>query len=156
MDRLNNDPMFVGLLISKITLYMYEYLSLFLAKQDEISETYAFSSENIAQLVAWVKDEYRTDAAEHIVFQAVTALRLDFRRRRFIVLLRDRLAGLGTPISLIDYLKLMEREGSHMKNHIRWVPIYNFLFEIPFFSLSILFFFCYCRFSLISERGYYL
>ena len=102
---------------------MFEYLSLFLGKQDEISETYAFSSENIAQLVAWVKDEYRTDAAEHIVFQAVAALKLDFRRRRFIVSLRDHLAGLGAPISLIDYLKLMQREGGHMKNHIRWVPI---------------------------------
>ena len=123
MDRLNNDPMLVGLLVTKLSLYIYEYLSLFLGKPDEISETYAFSPENIAQLINWVKDEYRTDAAEYIVFQAVAALKLDFRRRRFVIALRNHLAGLGAPISLIDYLKLMQREGGHMKNHIRWVPI---------------------------------
>ena len=123
MDRLNNDPMLVGLWVAKLSLFIYEYLSLFLGKPDEISETYAFSPDNIAQLINLIRDEYRTDAAEYIVLQAVAALKLDFRRRKFVVSLRNYLAGLGTPISLTDYLKLMQREGGYLKNHIRWVPI---------------------------------
>ena len=123
MDRLyNNDPMLVGLWISKLAIFIFEYFTLFLGKSDE---TYAFSPDDIRHLVDLIRDEYRTgpDAAEYIVLQAVAALKLDFRRRKFVLSLRNHLAGLGTPISLTEYLKLTQREGGFLKNHIRQVPI---------------------------------
>ena len=91
-----------------------------MGKSEVVTEGYTLSPEERKGIVDYIISELRAmpEAAEYIVLQAASALKLDFRRKRFIDALKCTL-GPGSLTSASDYFRVIHREGGYFKLHIR-------------------------------------